>query len=155
MSCKKYMKEFAETILGHGHQCTNSFGWDIIGLPCRRMPFLMSKCVTITRGLPISFGNQQKNSFTDGPMAFCIVGIRHHGSIPNSNSTAKVFGGWYRLLHKVGRSRSTSHHHEEKCARLRMEEHLLQVRYSQNVGLLQREAIRQQCIQRLLFIARD
>ena len=36
----------------------------------------------------------------DSPMAFCLVGIRHHGSIPTSNLTAKIPGGQYRLLHK-------------------------------------------------------
>ena len=63
-------------------------------------------------------------------MAFHAIEIRHHGPIPDSNLTAEISGGRYRLLDQVGGSRSTDHHHEEKYAKLRMEEHRLQVRYT-------------------------
>ena len=51
-------------------------------------------------------------------MAFRVIGVEHHGSIPNNNLTTKIPGGQYRLLHQVGGSRSTGHHHGEKCAKL-------------------------------------
>ena len=60
-----------------------------------------------------------------GPMAFRAMGVGHHGSIPNSNLTIEIPGGWYRLLHQVGGSRSIGHYHGEKCAKLHMEEHYL------------------------------
>ena len=75
------------------------------------------------------------------PMAFRVIGVEHHGSIPNNNSTTKIPGGQYRLLHQVGGSRSTGHHHGEKCAKFCMEEHRLQVWYTQSAGLRQREAV--------------
>ena len=42
----------------------------------------------------------------DGPMAIHSVGTGHHGSIPDSISTAQICSSRYRLLHKVGRSRN-------------------------------------------------
>ena len=63
-------------------------------------------------------------------MAFHVMWVGHHGPIPNSNSTAKIPGGRYRLLHQVGGSRSTGHHHGEKCVKFCMEEHHLQVRHT-------------------------
>ena len=63
------------------------------------------------------------------------MGIGHHGFVPNGNLTAEISVGRYRLLHQVGGSRSTGHHHEEKCLKFRMEEHHLQVRYTQSIGL--------------------
>ena len=61
----------------------------------------------------------------DGPMAFRLVGIGHHGSIPNSNLTTKIPGGRYSLLHQVGRSRNSSYHNEEECVKLCVEKHHL------------------------------
>ena len=91
----------------------------------------------------------------DGPMAFRSIGVRYHGSVPTSGQTFKVSSSWYKLLHQVGRSRNPGHHHEEECTKLHMEKHHLQVRYTSSIGLRQREAIRQQSVQKLLFIARD
>ena len=39
-------------------------------------------------------------------MAICSVGIKHHGTIPNSGATAEVPYSWHRLLHKVGRAKA-------------------------------------------------
>ena len=66
----------------------------------------------------------------DNPMAFRLVGIRHHRSIPNSNLIAKIPGGRHRLLHQVGRSRSPGYHHGEECVQLCIKKHHLQVRYT-------------------------
>ena len=65
-------------------------------------------------------------------MAFYTMGIGHHGLVPNINATTEIPGGRYRLLHQVGRSQNSGHHHEKKCMMLRMEEHRLQVRYTQS-----------------------
>ena len=66
----------------------------------------------------------------DGPMAFHSVGVRYHGPIPNNDQTVEVLSSQYRLLHQVGRSQSPGLHHGEKCVKLHMEEHHLQVRYT-------------------------
>ena len=51
-------------------------------------------------------------------MALCLIGIGHHGSIPNSSPTAKILSGRYRLLPQVGRSQSPGHHHGKERAKL-------------------------------------
>ena len=81
------------------------------------------------------------------------MGTGHHGPIPDSIKTAKVFGCWYRLLHEVGGSRSTSHYHGEKYLKLCMEEHHLQVRDTKGTRLRQWKTIQQQRIQGFLLRA--
>ena len=61
----------------------------------------------------------------NGPMAFRVMGIGHHGSVLDDNSTTEISGGRYRLLHQVGGGRSTGHHYGEECAKFHMEEHRL------------------------------
>ena len=79
----------------------------------------------------------QPNQVTDGgahpkedPMAFHSMGVGYHGPVPNSSQTVEVSSSQYRLLHQVGRSQSPGLHHGEKCVKLPMEEHHLQVQYT-------------------------
>ena len=59
--------------------------------------------------------------------SFAQWGPRHYRPLPNGPKTAKVSGSWYRLLHKVGGSRTPSHYHGEEHPYLCMEEHHLQI----------------------------
>ena len=71
----------------------------------------------------------------DGPVAIRIVGVGYNGPVPNDSQTVEIPSSWYRLLHQMGRSRSLGHNHREKCVKLCMEKHHLQIRYTKGVGL--------------------
>ena len=40
----------------------------------------------------------------DSSVAFCLIGVRHHGPIPDSGKTVEDPSGWYRLLYQIGES---------------------------------------------------
>ena len=61
----------------------------------------------------------------DNPIAIRSMGVRYHGSFPNSNQVTEVPSSQHRLLHEMGRSRNLSHHHRKEYTELRMEEHSL------------------------------
>ena len=83
------------------------------------------------------------------------MGIRYHGSLPDSSQVTEVPGSWHRLLHQMGGSWSPSHYHGKEYSEFCLEEHHLQVWDTKNVGLWQRKTIQQQRIQGLLFKARN
>ena len=85
---------------------------------------------------------QQSNQATirrahtyDGSLVVRAMGIRHHGSLPNSLKIAKISSSRYRLLHQVGGSGAPCHYHEEKHPYLRVEKHHLQIRDSEGACL--------------------
>ena len=83
------------------------------------------------------------------------MGIGYHGPVPNGAQAVEVPSNLYRLFHQVGKSKSLGHNHGEKCAKLCMEKHHLQIQYTKGIGLGQWEAIRQRSIQRLLITTWD
>ena len=122
------MKEFAETTLDCGRWYINSSGSDIIGRPCKRMP----KACEIWQPHKVTHKGAHSN---DGPVAIRIVGVGYNGPVPNDSQAVEIPSSWYRLLHQMGRSRSLGHNHREKCVKLCMEKHHLQIRYTKGVGL--------------------
>ena len=85
----------------------------------------MSKLVTIAKGLASHQTAIGRIDPDDSSMAICSIGIRHHGPIPDSGTTAEVPYSRHRLLHEVGRSRSLGHHHIKERTELRLEEYNL------------------------------
>ena len=63
----------------------------------------------------------------DSPMAIRLIGVRHHGVIPNSDVTTEVLNCGHRLFHKMGRSWNLSHHYREERKKLHLEVHHMQV----------------------------
>ena len=57
----------------------------------------------------------------DSPMAIRLVGVRHHGVVPNSVTIDEVPDSGHRLFHQMGRKRSLGLHHREEREKLRME----------------------------------
>ena len=55
------------------------------------------------------------------------MGDRHSQSTPNREKVDKVPVGHYRLLYKVGRSRTLSKDYQEACAKIFLEEYCLQL----------------------------
>ena len=55
------------------------------------------------------------------------VGVRHYGAVPNSGATAEVPDSRHRVFHKMGGSRSLSHHYGEEREKLHLEVHHMQV----------------------------
>ena len=85
-------------------------------------------------------------------MALCPIGIKHHRSISNSSSTAKILSGRYRLLPQVGRSQSPGHHHGKEHAKLLWKNiicryGILRVLVSDNGKQFDNEAFRDFCSQ--------
>ena len=63
----------------------------------------------------------------DSPMAVCSVGVRDHGTILDSGTTAEIPYSRHRLLHKVGGNWNLGHHYGEERTKLCLEVHHLQV----------------------------
>ena len=75
-------------------------------------------------------GHQTANKSThpnDGPMAFRLMRIGHHGPIPNNNETVEISNSRHRLLHQIGRSQTSGYHHRKEHTKLCLEKHHLQV----------------------------
>ena len=49
------------------------------------------------------------------PMAFCSLGTRQYGTLFDGNATTQIPSCGDRLLHQMGRSRTTGYHHGEEC----------------------------------------
>ena len=90
----------------------------------------------------------------DGSLAVRVMGVGHHGPLPNGLKTAKVSGSRYRLLHQIGGSRAPCHYHREEHPHLRMEKHHMQIRDSEGACLGQRKTVRQRRVQEFLLRAR-
>ena len=61
----------------------------------------------------------------DGPVAIRLMGIGHHGPIPNSHVAAEVPYSRHRLFHQMGRIWSLNGHHKNENEKLCIEEHCL------------------------------
>jgi len=53
----------------------------------------MLKLATSVRGWQSHSAANRGAQTYDVPVAFCLMGIRHHGSVPSSESTTKIPGG--------------------------------------------------------------
>ena len=61
----------------------------------------------------------------DGPVAIRLMGIRYHGSYPNSSQAAKVPSSWHRLLPQMRGNRSLSHYQGKEYSEFCLEQHHL------------------------------
>ena len=100
------MKEFVEVIQGEGHCLIGLLSKDIGGQTCKKRRRNMSRNVINARGLHpifisldpifISLEGAQPSFWS---VAFCSVGHRYCGSIPQGCGKQKISPGMNRLFH--------------------------------------------------------
>ena len=66
---------------------------------------------TICQLAPLDAGRTNTN---DSTLAVCAMGARHHGTIPCRKTSTKVPSGRDRLLHQMGRDKTTNDDNREK-----------------------------------------
>ena len=102
---------------------------------------------TICQPTPLTSRRTDTNDVT---LVVRTMGVGHHGTIPNRKVLAQVPSSHNRLLHYMGRSRTSSHYNREEHPKFRMEDSDMQIWNTTSTCVRQRKTVRQPKIQRVL-----